>query len=170
MKRDDQWNRRMPAARRAVLALCLASLSMGAGQMLAQDAAQQSQQQPGEAGQQGGRPTPEQMVDHQMHHLTKALNLTSAQETQIRPILTEQMTQMMALRQNTQMAQADKHDQMMKIRTDSEGKIREALSSTQQAQYNELLEQQRQHMGRNHGGYQGGQGDGQNGQTAPPQQ
>src|ERR1700692_3895501 len=152
MNSDIGMSRRLPAVRRAVLAICLASLGMGTGQMWAQDAAAQPQQQQGEAGQPGGRPSMDQMVDRQMQHLTQALNLSSDQQTQIKPILKDQMTQMMALRQDTQTAPADKRDQMTKIRTDEQSKIRAGLSSDQQTKYDALLAQQQQHMGGRHGG------------------
>jgi periplasmic protein CpxP/Spy len=152
MNSDSGMSRRLPGLRRAVLAVCLASLGMGAGQMLAQDAAPQTPSQQGEAGQPGGRPSMDQMVDRQMQHLTQALSLSSDQQTQIRPILKDQMTQMMALRQDTQTAPADKRDQMTKIRTDAQSKIRAVLTSDQQTKYDAMMAQQQQHMGQRHGG------------------
>ncbi len=99
--------------RGAMLALCLAAV--GTVPMLAQDASVPPQQ--GEMGQPGGRPTPAQMVDHQVQHLTKALSLTPDQVAQVKPILQNQMTKMTALRQDTETPQADKRQQMMQIHT-----------------------------------------------------
>jgi Spy/CpxP family protein refolding chaperone len=166
MNSDIGMSRRLPGLRRAVLAVCLASLGMGAGQMLAQDAASQTPTQQGEAGQPGGRSSTDQMVDRQMQRLTQALTLTSDQQTQIRPILKEQMSQMMGLRQDTETAPADKQQKMTQIRTDAQGKIRALLSSDQQTKYDTLLAQQQQHMGGRRGrGFQGGA----DGQTPPSQ-
>src|ERR1700722_16078649 len=96
--------------RGATLALCLAAA--GTTPMMAQDASAPPPQQGG-WGQQGGRPSPSQMVDRQLEHLTRALSLTQTQATQIKPILQTQMTKVQALRQDTETPQADKRQQMM---------------------------------------------------------
>jgi protein CpxP len=150
--------------RGAMFALCLAVV--GAIPMMAQDASAPPPAQ-GDSGQSGGRPSPDQMVARQVEHLTKALSLTQDQVAQIKPILQNQMTQMSALRQDTETPQSDKHEKMMQIHTDAQTKIRAVLTSDQQTKYDALLAQQQQHMGRRRGG-NGGQG-GQDDQ-APPQE
>jgi protein CpxP len=160
MKGEERMSCRMAAVRKMMLALCLVSL--GAVPMVAQDAGSSTQQQD-EAGQPGGRPSMDQMVDRQLQHLTRALNLSADQQTQIKPILKEQMSQMMTLRQNTEMAPADKQQQMAQIHTGAQGKIRAVLTGDQPAKYDALLAEQLQHMGRHHGG---GYPDGS---TPPPQ-
>jgi periplasmic protein CpxP/Spy len=145
--------------RGATLALCLAVV--GAILMMAQDASAPPQQ--GDSGQPGGRPSPDQMVARQMEHLTKALSLTPDQVTQIKPILQNQMTQMMALRQDTQTAQPDRRAKMMQVHTDTQTKIRALLTGDQQPKYDELLAQEQQRMGRRRGG-----NGGQNDQAPPP--
>jgi periplasmic protein CpxP/Spy len=149
--------------RSVMLGTCLAML--GTLPMMAQDASAPPPQQ-GDAGQPGGRPSPSQMVDRQMEHLTKALSLTPAQATQIKPILQTQMTKMMALRQDTETPQMDKRQQMMQIHTDSQTQIRGLLTSDQQPKYDALLQQEQQHMGHHRGGMNGG---GQSDQAPPPQ-
>jgi Spy/CpxP family protein refolding chaperone len=149
--------------RGATFALCLAVV--GAIPMMAQDSSGPPQQ--GDSGQPGGRPSPGQMVDRQIEHLTKALSLTPDQVAQIKPILQNQMTQMTALRQDTETPREQKHEKMMQIHTDAQTKIRATLTGDQQPKYDALLAQEQQHMGRRRGG-NGGQG-GQDDQ-APPQQ
>jgi protein CpxP len=150
--------------RGAMFALCLAVV--GAIPLMAQDASAPPPAQ-GDYGQAGGRPSPDQMVAHQVEHLTRALSLTPDQVAQIKPILQNQMTQMTALRQDTETPREQKHEKMMQIHTDAQTKIRAALTSEQQPKYDALLAQQQQHTGRRRGG-EGGQG-GQDDQ-APPQQ
>jgi periplasmic protein CpxP/Spy len=145
--------------RGATLALCLAVA--GTIPMMAQDASAPPQQ--GDSGQPGGRPSPDQMVARQLEHLTKALSLTPDQATQIKPILQNQMSQMMALRQDTETPQSDKREKMMQIHTDAQTKIRAVLTSDQQPKYDALLAQEQQHMGRHRGG-----NGGQNDQAPPP--
>jgi periplasmic protein CpxP/Spy len=149
--------------RGATLALCLAVV--GTIPVMAQDASAPPPQQ-GDSGQSGGRPSPEQMVARQLQHLTKALSLTPDQATQIKPILQNQMTQMTALRQNTETPQMDKRQQMMQIHSDAQTKIRAVLTSDQQPKYDALLAQEQQHMGRRRGMMNGGQDD----QAPPPPQ
>jgi periplasmic protein CpxP/Spy len=145
----------------ATLALCLAVA--GAIPMMAQDASAPPPAQ-GDSGQSGGRPSPDQMVARQIEHLTKALSLTQDQVAQIKPILQNQMTQMTALRQDTETPREQKRDKMMQIHTDAQTKIHATLTSEQQPKYDALLAQEQQHMGRRRGG-NGGQDD-----QAPPQQ
>jgi protein CpxP len=158
---------RMPAmarlgVRSATFALCLAAA--GTIPMMAQDASAPPPQQ-GEMGQPGGRPTPAQMVDRQLGHLTRELSLTPDQVAQVKPILQSQMTQMTALHQNTEMQQADKRQKMMQIHSDSQSKIRALLTGEQQPKYDAMLAQEQQRMAQHRGGMNGG---GQGDQTPPP--
>jgi Spy/CpxP family protein refolding chaperone len=146
--------------RGAALALCLAVA--GTIPMMAQDASAPAQQ--GDSGQPGGRPSPGQMVDRQIEHLTRTLSLTPDQVAQIKPILQNQMTQMTALRQDTETPREQKHEKMMQIHSDAQTKIRAALTSDQQPKYDQLLAQEQQRMGRRRGGNGGGQDD----QAPPP--
>ena len=67
------------------LALCLPA--MYSTQSLAQDTSgPPPAQQPDGAGQQGGRPSMEQMRERQLERMTKELNLTPDQVTQVRAI------------------------------------------------------------------------------------
>jgi protein CpxP len=144
-----------------MLGACLAML--GTLPMAAQDAGTPQQ---ADSGQPGGRPNMDQMLDHQLEHLTKAVSLTPDQVAQVRPILKTQMSQMMALRQDTQTAPQDKHAQMMKIHTDAQTQIRGLLTSDQQTKYDAMLAQEQQHRGRRNGGMGGmNGGDG----STPPQ-
>jgi len=144
-----------------MLGACLAMF--GTLPMAAQDTGTPQQ---ADSGQPGGRPNMDQMIDHQLEHLTQAVSLTPDQVTQVRPILKIQMSQMMELRQDTQTAPQDKHAQMMKIHSDAQAKIRALLTSDQQPKYDALLAQQQQGRGRRGGGMSGMNG----GDTSTPPQ
>jgi periplasmic protein CpxP/Spy len=132
------------------LALCLPA--MYSTQSLAQDTSgPPPAQQPDGAGQQGGRPSMEQMRERQLERMTKELNLTPDQVTQVRAIDKDGMTQMMAVRQDSSMSQDDKRAKMMKMREDSQAKIRAILTDDQKPKYDAFLAQQRDRQ-RNGGG------------------
>jgi len=151
--------------RGVMLGACLAML--GTLPIVAQDAGSGQSAPPQEgAGQAGGRPTADQMTQRQLDHMTKALSLTSDQVTQIRPILTNEASQMTTLRQDTESSQFDKRDQMMKIRSDAQTQIRAVLTSDQQTKYDAMLAQQQQHRGRRNGGMSGMNGGDD---STPPQ-
>ena len=84
--------------------------------------------------------------DEQLARMTKTLNLTPDQATQIKPILTDRQQQMEALRSDQSMSQADKMAKMKSIREDSNTKIEAVLSDTQKQQFQEMLAKQQQRM------------------------
>ena len=69
------------------------------------------------------------------HGMTKELNLTSDQATQIKPILTDRMQQMEALHQDQSMSQEDKMAKMKSLREDTNTKIEAVLNDTQKQQF-----------------------------------
>jgi protein CpxP len=126
-----------PMMRAAVLALCTATLSM-APMMMAQDnTAPAPQQQDNMApppgghgrGMRGGR---------QVEMLTKRLNLTPDQVTQVKAIDTDQMSQMKALRNDTSTPKADKRSKMMEIHQASQDKIRNVLTDEQKTKFDAM--------------------------------
>ena len=141
--------------RGATLALCVSLL--GTIPMTAQEQSATPPAPQGDAAQAGGRPATDQMVERQIERLTKALSLTPDQVTQVRPILKDETSQMTALRQDTETSQSDKRGKMMQIRSAAQAKIRALLSGDQQTQYDALLAQQQQRMGRRRGSGQGDQ-------------
>lgn len=96
--------------------------------------------------------------DERLQHLTRMLNLTSDQQTKIRPILENESQQMQSLRSDTSMSREDKMTKMRSIRENTMSQITPILTSDQQKK---LQEMQSRHMG-----HQGGMAP----QGAPPQQ
>ena len=82
-------------------------------------------------------------VDDQLARMTKELNLTPDQATQIKPILTDRRQQMEALRQDQSTSQTDK---MKSIRDDSNTKIEAVLNDTQKQQFAAMQAKQQQRM------------------------
>ncbi len=143
----------LPALRVALLAVCTSALAVP---MLAQDAPPpQAQGGPGGYGRGG----PEQQ-QRQLDMMTKQLNLTPDQVTQIKTIQADSRTKMMAMRDDTSMSQDDKRAKMMSMRLDEQGKIRGVLTDDQKPKYDVMLKQMQEHRG---GGGYGGNGG------APPQ-
>jgi Spy/CpxP family protein refolding chaperone len=84
--------------------------------------------------------------DEQLARMTKDLNLTSDQATQIKPILVNRQQQMMTLRQDQSMSQEDKMAKMKSLREDSNTKIAAVLNDTQKQQFAEMQAKQQQRM------------------------
>ena len=135
---------RKPVMRTAILALCTTAVS--SVPMMAQDnsaAAPQQQDQAGSA--RGGR------GERQIEMLTKKLNLTPDQVTQVKAIEDDSRTQAMAVRDDSSIAQPDKRAKMMDIRKASQDKIRGVLTDEQKPKYDAILAEQQQRM-QNRGG------------------
>jgi len=85
-------------------------------------------------------------ADEQLARMTKDLNLTSDQATQIKPILVNRQQQMQTLRQDLSMSQEDKMAKMKSLREDSNTKIEAVLNDTQKQQFAEMQAKQQQRM------------------------
>jgi periplasmic protein CpxP/Spy len=83
--------------------------------------------------------------DRELQHLTRELNLSSDQQTQIKPLLVDQQQKMEALRQDQSVAPEDRHAKAKSISDDTHSKI-EALLNDDQKQKFEAM-QQRMHRG-----------------------
>ncbi len=94
---------------------------------------------------QGQPPTAEQ----RLQRMSQMLNLTEAQQTQIKPILENESTQMQALRADTSLSQDDRRAKMMEIRQASATQIKPILNADQQKQFDEMMS--RQGRGRGNG-------------------
>jgi periplasmic protein CpxP/Spy len=146
---------RKPVLQAVLLALCTTALS--ALPAMAQDPAPPpTQDQVGSPN--GGHRGPGQREEHQIEFLTKKLNLTPDQVTQVKAIDDDSRTQMMALRQDTTTPQADKRAKMMDIHKASQAKIRAVLTDDQKTKYDALQAQMKEHRESREGG-----------QGAPPQ-
>jgi protein CpxP len=120
---------RKPMMGVATLALCTIALSTMP--MMAQDNAGPPPQGQMENGHGRGG-------EHQLEWMTKKLNLTPDQVTQVKAIDDSTRQQMMALRSDTSVAQADKHAKMMAIHQASQDKIRAVLNDEQKTQYDAM--------------------------------
>lgn len=124
-----------PMMRTAVLAFCTTALCTLP--VMAQDSAP-----PAPADQagppMGGRGGPGGMEQHQLAMLTKKLNLTPDQVTQVKAIDDDTMKQGMAVHNDTTLAQADKRAKMMDIHKAAQDKIRALLTDDQKTKYDAL--------------------------------
>jgi Spy/CpxP family protein refolding chaperone len=78
---------------------------------------------------------------HELEHLTKALNLTPDQVTQVKAIQDGGRQQMMAIHQNTNLAPADRRAQMMALRQSQDTKIKAVLTNDQKTKYDAMQAQ-----------------------------
>jgi periplasmic protein CpxP/Spy len=104
----------------------------------------------GQAGsEQGGRGG---MRGNQVEFLTKKLNLTPDQVTQVKAIDADTMSQMKALREDTSVAGPDKRTKMMDIHKASQDKIRALLTDDQKTKFDALQAQMKERRGNRGGG------------------
>jgi Spy/CpxP family protein refolding chaperone len=108
-------------------------------------------QQGSSHGQWGGHP---QTPDEQVARMTQRYNLSSDQQTQIKPILANQQQQMQALRQDSSLSRDDKMAKMKSIRVDSSTKIQAVLNDSQKQKF--AQDQQRMQERMQERGGQGG--------------
>jgi protein CpxP len=136
--------------RTALLALCTTAVSTIP--MLAQDPPAPAAQQGPRGGGRGG---------NQVEMLTKRLDLTPDQVTQVKAIDDDQMKQSAAVRNDSSLEQDARRSKMMDIRKASQDKIRAVLTDDQKTKYDALLEEMRNRQGQRGGG---------GGAAAPPPQ
>jgi len=74
----------------------------------------------------------------QIEMLAKRLNLTDDQKTKVAAILKDQMSKMMALRDDESLSQDDRRTKMMAMRKDAMTKIRALLTPEQQATFDKI--------------------------------
>lgn len=128
-----------------------AALALGiTGAALAQDTPPPPQGQD-----QGGRGPRPMDPDRQLQRLTRELDLTADQQTQIKPLLVDHQQKVQALFQDQSVAQQDRRARMKALGDDMHGKIAAVLNDQQKQKFEEM----QQHMRRG----------GENG-APPPQQ
>jgi protein CpxP len=133
-------------------------LAIGATALIALPAmAQDTSAPPPPPGQSGPRHGggPGRMEERQVEFLTKKLNLTADQVTQVKAIDDDSRKQMRALREDTSTPGSDKRDKMMDIHKASQDKIRAVLTDDQKTKFDALQTEMREHRG-NRGGGPGG--------------
>jgi periplasmic protein CpxP/Spy len=122
---------------------------------------QQGQEQgTGQSGRGSGQPM---TADQRLDRMSKQLNLSDAQQQQIKPLLENESTQMQALREDTSLSQQDRWAKMTQIRQEFAAQIKPILNPDQQKQFEEMTNRQRQGRG------PGGPGQAPS-STQPPQQ
>jgi periplasmic protein CpxP/Spy len=84
--------------------------------------------------------------DQQLEHLTKALNLTSDQQAQIKPILTNQQQQMMQLHQDQSLSREDKMAKGKSLHEDTTSKIEAVLTPDQKQKYEAMQQKMQERM------------------------
>ncbi len=118
------------------------------GPALAQDAATPTQDAPaGEGMHRGHGPM---SPDQQLAHMTKALNLTDDQQTQIKPLLVAHQQSLMQLHEDQSTSHEDKRTKMEALNTETHSKIEAILNDTQKAKFEKMMahrEGQWQHGG-----------------------
>lgn len=77
-------------------------------------------------------------ADQKLQKMTKKLDLSADQQSQIKPILESEQQQMEQLRQDTAMSRQDRQQKMMEIRQDSSQKIEAVLNDTQKQKYESM--------------------------------
>lgn len=136
----------------AVAAIAVMGVGLTAMPMAAQDTTA-----PATAQQDHGAHWQERQ-EHHLEMMTKKLNLSTDQVSQIKGIETDTMNQAMALRQDTSVAPADKHAKMKSLHEDAQTKIRAVLNDEQKTKFDAMEARMKEHQG----------GHGHEGAPAPP--
>ncbi|MGB6974371.1 MAG: hypothetical protein WBD67_06790, partial [Terracidiphilus sp.] len=139
------------------------ALLFGAGAVAAQDnsapnsaPAQAPGQASGQWGQRGRRMDP----DQQLRRMTKQLDLTADQQSQIKPMLLDRQQKMQDLFQDQSLDRRTRRSRMQDIQRDTKSKIESVLTDAQKQKYEAM--QQNMHR-------RGGYGRSGPPQAAPPQ-
>jgi Spy/CpxP family protein refolding chaperone len=126
--------------------------------VLACSTAVYAQMGPDQGGGQWGHGQGQPMTaDQRLQRMTKQLNLSDAQQQQIKPILENEAKQMQALHEDSSLSQQDRMSKMQQIRHGTSSQIKPILNADQQQKYEEMMSHQ-------------GHGRGGPGQNQPPQQ
>jgi Spy/CpxP family protein refolding chaperone len=134
-----------------VAVLAIGATALGALPAMAQDPAAPPPPPQGQAGSEHGGSG----RGNQVEFLTKKLNLTPDQVTQVKAIDADTMSQMKALREDTSVAGPDKRAKMMDIHKASQDKIRALLTDDQKTKFDALQAQQMKERKENRGGGDG---------------
>jgi periplasmic protein CpxP/Spy len=138
-----------------VAVLALSATVLSALPAIAQDPSAPPPPPQGQAGPQHGGHGGPGGRGHQLEFLTKKLNLTPDQVTQVKAIDEDTWKQMKALHEDTSTAGQDKRAKMMEIHKASQDKIRGLLTADQQTKFDALETEMREHRGHHGGGPDG---------------
>lgn len=92
-----------------------------------------------------GGPPPRMSVDKQLARMTKRYALSEAQQTQIRPILTEENQKREALFQNTSLTREERFNRIKTLHEDETARISVVLTDSQRAKYEKDQERMTRH-------------------------
>jgi protein CpxP len=138
----------------------LLTLCLGLGVAFGQDA--QNSQEQSQPAQESGQPMGSHGHRHgmamdpdaQLKHLSKRLNLSSDQQTKIKPILEDQQKQIQQLWSDNSLSRQDRFSKMRDIRENSDSQIKSVLDEDQQKKFDKMREEQRSRMQERMGGHQ----------------
>lgn len=101
---------------------------------------------PGEAGQKPGKPPrdPKEMAQKRVEMMTKALNLTPEQSSQITAIMAETGPAMKALHEDSSLDKDQKRTKMKELREGVDSKISAVLTPEQNAKWQEQREKMKE--------------------------
>ena len=88
----------------------------------------------------------------QVERLAKRLQLTSEQQSQLLPIVSQRAEQAKAIRNDTTLSPTDRRAKLRDLRQDSEAQIKNVLTDTQKQQYDAMVQHGRSHMKRHEAG------------------
>ena len=142
---------RFPLATSLVLGMVLAPAAMMAQAGASGDpsAATQDQQGPPPHGE---HMDPVERDARMLKMMTRRLDLTPDQATQIQGIQADTRTQMQGLRSDTSVAGPDKRAKMMEIHKAQTEKFRAVLNDQQKAKFDAMEQRHKDHMDEGHGG------------------
>jgi periplasmic protein CpxP/Spy len=126
--------------------LALGTTAVSSVPLMAQDTPAPASQQQDQAGPPRDRRGGPGGEEHQLERLTKKLNLTTDQVTQVKAIEDDSRKQSMAVREDNSIAGPDKRAKMMDIRKASQDKIRALLTDEQKPKYDAMLAEMQQRM------------------------
>jgi Spy/CpxP family protein refolding chaperone len=153
MKQESESPMKMTMLRKAILQVAIFALGLTVLSALPARAQDPSAPPPAPQGQAG--PRHGGMRGNHVDFLTKKLDLTPDQVTQVKAIDEDTWKQMKALREDTSVAGPDKRAKMMDIHKASQDKIRALLTADQQTKFDALQAQMRERR-EHHGGGPGG--------------
>jgi hypothetical protein len=88
--------------------------------------------------------------DQRLAKMTKKYNLTSDQQSRIKPILEDEQQQMQAMHSDTSMAPKDRHAKMMSMRQEDSQKIEAVLNDDQKKMFEADQQKMEQKMAMRH--------------------
>lgn len=151
--------------RLALLSLVFAPVSLVAQQSDA--SAQAPSTQDGGPPPRGSHGDPAERQARMLQMMTKRLDLTPDQVTQVKSIQADNETQMQAIHSDTSLQGADRHAKMMDLHKAESDKIRAVLNDDQKAKYDAM---EARHHDRMRGGHGGPWTSGQDAPPPPPAQ